>query len=92
MEKGFRAAGWKGALTKVIEARQARRKIGYSSAYEIAQPYAELEDKDHAFRWLDTAYREHDRHLLDLKTDFLLDPIRPDPRFAELVSKVGLPH
>jgi adenylate cyclase len=92
MEKGFRAAGWKGALSKVIEARQAQRKIGYSSAYAIAQLYAELGDKDQAFRWLETAYREHDRHLLDLKTDFLLDPLHSDPRFAELVRKVGLPQ
>jgi len=86
------ASGWKGALSKVIEARQARRKIGYSSAYAIAQLYAELGDKDDAFHWLDAAYREHDRYLLDLKTDFLLDPLRADPRFAELVRKVGLPQ
>ncbi|HEV3207456.1 MAG TPA: hypothetical protein VGZ28_10920 [Terriglobales bacterium] len=46
LEQGFRSAGWKGALTKSIEARQAQRKTGYSSAYEIAAMYAELGDKD----------------------------------------------
>ena len=54
--------------------------------------YADLGDKDQAFRWLNTAYQEHDWLLVDLKTDFLLDPIRSDPRFAELVRKVGLPQ
>ena len=92
MEKGFRSAGWKGALTKGIETLQAQRNTGYSSAYVIATLYAELGNKDQAFRWLNTAYQERDRWLLGLKTDFLLDPIRSDPRFAELVRKVGLPQ
>ncbi len=49
-------------------------------------------DKEQAFRWLNTAYQERDTRLLGLKTDFLLDPISSDPRFAELVRKVGLPQ
>jgi TolB-like protein len=93
MEQGLRSAGWKGALTKGIEARNAQRKTGYSSAYRIADLYADLGDKEQAFRWLRTAYQERDSlHLLGLKTDFLLDPLHSDPRFAELVRKVGLPQ
>jgi eukaryotic-like serine/threonine-protein kinase len=92
MEQGFRSGGWKGALTKGIEARQTQRKTGYSSAYQIAILYAELGDKDQAFRWLNTAYQERDTYLYGLRTDFLLDPLRSDPRFAELVRKVGLPQ
>jgi eukaryotic-like serine/threonine-protein kinase len=92
LEQGFHSAGWKGALTKGIETRQAQRKTGYSSAYGIAGLYADLGDKDLAFRWLNTAYQERDLFLLGLKTDFLLDSLRYDPRFAELVQKVGLPQ
>jgi TolB-like protein/tetratricopeptide (TPR) repeat protein len=92
LEQGFHSAGWKGALTKGIETRQSQRKTGYSSAYVIAALYADLGDKDQAFRWLNTAYQERDTYLLGLKTDFLLDPLRSDPRFAELVRKVGLPQ
>jgi len=51
-----------------------------------------LGDKDQAFEWLNTAYQEHDFSLFGLKTDFLLDPLRSDPRFAELVRKLGLPQ
>jgi hypothetical protein len=91
MEQGFRSAGWKGALTQCIEARQAQRRTGNSSAYWIAALYAELGDKDQAFRWLNSAYQERDSWLVGLKTNFQLDPIRSDPRFAELVRKVGLP-
>ena len=60
LEQGFRSAGWKGALTKGIEVRQAQRKTGYYSAYNIAQLYADLGDKDQAFQWLNTAYQERD--------------------------------
>jgi hypothetical protein len=43
-------------------------------------------------KWLNTAYQERDWLLVGLKTDFQFDPIRSDPRFAELVRKVGLPQ
>jgi len=92
MEQGFRSAGWKGTLAKGIEVRQAQRKNGYSSAYRIAVLYAESGDTEQSFRWLNTAYQERDYSLVGLKTDFLLDPLRSDPRFAELVRKVGLPQ
>ena len=92
LEQGFRSAGWKGALTKAIEVRQAQRKTGYSPACELAAFYTELGDKEEAFRWLNTAYQERDMSLLGLKTNFVFDPLRSDPRFAELVRKVGLPQ
>ena len=92
MEQGFRSAGWKSALTKGIEIRQAQRKTGYYSPLVIATLYADLGDKEQAFRWLNTAYQERDWLLVGLKTNFLLDPLHSDPRFAELVRKVGLPQ
>jgi adenylate cyclase len=92
MEQGYRSAGWKGALTQAIEIRQAQRKTGYFSALEIARFCADLGDKEQAFHWLNTAYQEHDWLLIGLNTYFQLDPLRSDPRFAELVRKVGLPQ
>jgi serine/threonine protein kinase/tetratricopeptide (TPR) repeat protein len=90
MEQGFRSSGWKGALTKGIGIRRAQRNAGYFSAYNLATLYADFGDKDQAFKWLNTAYQERDIGMPSLKTDFLLAPIRSDPRFAELVRKVGL--
>ena len=92
LETGFSSAGWKGALEKGVEVRLAQRKTGYSSASLFAELYADLGDHNQAFRWLNTAYQERDYWLIDLKTNFLLDPLRSDPRFAELVRKVGLPQ
>jgi TolB-like protein/DNA-binding winged helix-turn-helix (wHTH) protein len=92
MERGFQSAGWKGALTGFIEYRIAQRKTSYNSAFLIATFYADLGDKEQAFSWLNTAYQERDFLLISLKTNFRLDSLRSDPRFAELVRKVGLPQ
>ena len=92
LEQGFHSGGWKGALTKGIEVRQAQRKASYWSAYDIAGLYAGLGEKDEAFRWLNAAYEERNFSMEGMRTDFRLDPVRSDPRFAELVRKVGLPQ
>jgi TolB-like protein/DNA-binding winged helix-turn-helix (wHTH) protein len=92
MERGLQSAGWKGALYKVIEYRKSQRKKGYYSALIIATFYADLGDKEQGFHWLNVAYQEHDWLLISLNTNFRLDPLRSDPRYAELVRKVGLPQ
>jgi len=91
LEKGFASGGWKAGIRQALEVRLAQRKRGYSSPFEIATYYAELGEKEQAFQWLDTAYQEHDYLMETLKTDFKLDPLHTDPRFDELVRRVGIP-
>ncbi len=90
-ERGFRSDGWKGALADATAVLLARREKGYASPFTIGRYYADIGDRDKAFEWLDTAYREHDRLLIGLNVATGFDNIRSDPRFAELVRKVGLP-
>ena len=90
-EQGFRSAGWRGALTEGIHVLLRQRQTGYVPPYLIARLYADLGDKEKAFEWLNTACREHDFLVRELNTDFEMDNLRPDPRFAKLVRKVGLP-
>jgi adenylate cyclase len=92
LEQGFRSGGWAGALSKSIETLKAQRQTGSSASYNIAEAYADLGETDQAFQWLNTAFQEHDQGLMGLNTDFTLDSLRSDPRFAELVRKVGLPR
>jgi len=93
LDAGFRSGGWPGAKRKAIEVLLAQRnaKSDYVSPYFIAELYADSGDKDHAFEWLTTAYQEHDG-LIALRTDFTFDSLRADPRYADLVRKVGLPQ
>jgi TolB-like protein/Tfp pilus assembly protein PilF len=93
LEHGFRAGGWRQGLAEVIAVHENRRKNGgYASGFEIGRFYADRGDKENAFEWLDTAYREHDSLLIGLSINPQFDSIRADPRFAELVRRVGLPQ
>lgn len=65
------------------------RKSGVGR-YEIALVYAGLGDRNNAFQWLEEAYRVHDVGLVYLKVDPCLDPLRSDPRFDDLLRRVGL--
>jgi TolB-like protein/Flp pilus assembly protein TadD len=58
--------------------------------YEIALIYTGLGDKQEAFEWLEEAYKAHDVGLVYLKIDPCLDPLRSDPRFDDLMRRVGL--
>jgi eukaryotic-like serine/threonine-protein kinase len=94
LDAGFHSGGWPGALRKAIDVSllQRKSKAEYASPYSIAQLYADLGDKDHAFEWLETAYQEHDLSLSSLPTDFQFDSLRSDPRYTELVRKIGFPQ
>ena len=66
-------------------------KQRYISSYHIATIYVALKDRDTAFEWLEKAYSEHSPDLVGLKTEPRLDHVRSDPRFSDLVRRVGLP-
>jgi serine/threonine protein kinase/tetratricopeptide (TPR) repeat protein len=68
----------------------AARSEHVVSAWGIAAVHASLGDIDEAFRWLETAMVEGATGLIYLRVHPRLDPIRQDPRFAELVRRYGL--
>jgi len=60
--------------------------------YGIALIYAGLSEKDGAFAWLEKAYQVRDKGLTYLKIDPLLDPLRSDPRFQDLLRRMNFPQ
>ncbi len=94
LDAGFRSGGWPSALRKAIEVLLTQRKANaaYVSPIQVAQLYADLGEKDAAFEWLNTACQEHTPNLEQLRTDFALDSLHSDPRYAELVRKIGFPQ
>jgi TolB-like protein/class 3 adenylate cyclase len=58
----------------------------------LALVYAQLGERDEAFAELERAYTSREGSLVYLRTYFWFDPIRDDPRFDELVRRVGIPE
>jgi hypothetical protein len=56
----------------------------------LAVAYARLGDKDQALAWLEKAYAQHSNGLTSLKVDPTYDLVRGDPRFKDLLRRVGL--
>lgn len=80
------------ARALIAEFAGLARRGRYASAYAIAAIYAGLGERDAVFAHLEAAYRERSHWLLWLKRDPRWDDVRADPRFGDLVRRIGLPQ
>ena len=83
--------GERSQALRMLEQLEATSKERYTPAFSFAVVDAGLGEKDQAFAWLEKAYGERTSRLGYLKVEPLWDPLRPDPRFADLVRRIGLP-
>jgi serine/threonine-protein kinase len=74
----------------ILHELELRARTGYVSPVAFHMLSVGLGDHDQAFAWLERAYQERRGWLAYLKVDPMLDPLRPDPRFAELVRRMRL--
>jgi TolB-like protein/Flp pilus assembly protein TadD len=88
--RAYAHAGRRSDAVRLLAELKQRRKAGYIPAGAFVNAYLGLGDKEQAFYWLEQAYKEKSNILQFLKTHPYFDPIRSDPRFAELVRRVGL--
>ena len=83
--------GERSAALRIIEELTSASKHSFIPAFLYALVYAGLEDKDQAFGWLEKAYEERFNRLAYLKQDALWDPLRSDPRFIDMLRRLGIP-
>lgn len=75
---------------KNLDELKKRAQRQYVPALNFALIHIGLGERDQAFEWLEKAYEERSSWLASLKVEPLFDSIRTDPRFADLVQRVGL--
>ena len=85
---GYALEGRREEAQKVIDRLNERSKQKYVSAASRAIIYAGLGEKDKAFEWLEKAYEE--RSIGAIKVNQAYDPLRSDPRFADLLRRMNL--
>ena len=88
----YARAGQRVAAQKTLDQLLTLAKQREVSGALIALLYAGLGDRDQAFAWLEKAYEARSSNLLYLKVSPRYDSLRADPRFADLVRRVGLPE
>jgi TolB-like protein/DNA-binding winged helix-turn-helix (wHTH) protein/Flp pilus assembly protein TadD len=90
LARAYVAAGKRSEAVKLLNDLK-RRSSGVSShASEIAVIYAALGDTVQAMNWLEKGYEERFNPGVLLRPGF--DPLRSDPRYQDLVRRIGLPH
>jgi pentatricopeptide repeat protein len=88
--RAYAHAGRRSDALRLLAELKRRRNAGYIPAGAFVNAYLGLGDNEQAFYWLEQAYKEQSNILQFLKSHPYFDPIRGDPRFADLVRRVGL--
>jgi serine/threonine-protein kinase len=91
LDRGYAQGGYRAALRLAAATLVARSRQGYVNPYAIAELYALAGEKDHALKWLATAYQERAGQILFIKVYPVWDPLRDDPRFQAVLRKVNFP-
>jgi len=99
LKSAYEKGGWDGfqrirqeIRLDELNAKQAEDPSGYVKAMNYAIAYSWGKDKDKTIEYLNKAYEERDQAMLDLTISKTWDFVRDDPRFKELVKKVGIPE
>ncbi len=88
----YAVSGRRADALKIAKELKDLSSHAYVDFYQVAEIYAALGDKDEAFRLLEKAYEEHSSNMPFLAVDPFWDGIRSDPRYADLLRRMGLPQ
>jgi TolB-like protein/Flp pilus assembly protein TadD len=90
LARAYVASGKRSEAEKLLSDLKKRSNPSHSLASEIAVIYVALGDTNQAITWLEKGYQERFNPGVLLRPGF--DPLRSDPRFEDLMSRIGLPR
>ena len=86
----YGAAGRKGEANQILNELLQLEKQRYVSPIALVYVYLGLGNKDQTFAWLEKAHQERSNGIAFFKVSPTVDPLRSDPRFADLLKRIGL--
>ncbi|HKP70966.1 MAG TPA: winged helix-turn-helix domain-containing protein [Pyrinomonadaceae bacterium] len=90
LRDAFASGGWEGYQRKILS--EIARQLGPSgqpSPERMTETYVRLRDKDNAFLWLNKLFDRRDISILQFKIEPAYDFLRDDPRYAQLLARIG---
>ncbi|GAH00591.1 unnamed protein product, partial [marine sediment metagenome] len=75
----------------LIKEIESSHQSGDSSYFSLAMIYAQMGSIDAAFEWLQKAYMNHEVSMFRLNVEPYFEPLYNDPRWQEMLDKVGFP-
>ena len=92
LRQAYRATGAKGYWQKALELALEDAKRRYVAPDDFAALYARVGDKERMYEWLEKTYDEHGKGLDSIKVEPAFEPYRSEPRFQELLKRIGFPQ
>jgi serine/threonine protein kinase/Tfp pilus assembly protein PilF len=92
VKQEYARSGYRGAMKRLVALQEGQAKRIYIDPASIAASYTLLGEKDRAFSWLEKAYGEKSGSLPYIKPYPAYDSLRSDPRYADLLKRMGLPQ
>lgn len=86
----YGTSGRKREANKVLDELFQLQKRRYVPPLAFTYVYIGLGNKDQAFAWLEKSYQERSNHIAFFKVNPTVDSLRSDPRFADLLKRIGL--
>jgi len=88
--RAYAHAGRRAEALRLLDELKRRQQKGYVPTAAFVNAYLGLGDNEQAFAWLENAYKEHSMILQYIRVHPFFDPLRGEPRLADLVRRVGL--
>jgi len=92
MREVYRKSGWKAYVKANLDRLMTSSGGASMPPYVVSSFYVRLGQNDEAIRWLERAYEERDFRMIMITVSFEFGSLRSDPRFRDLVRRVGLPE
>ncbi len=86
----YAVSGRRNEALKIIKQLKVQSRSRYISPFHVGAIYNGLGDKDQAFEWFEKAYLDHSGLLVYLKIEPEFDVLRTDPRYVDLMRRIGL--
>lgn len=92
MKEVYAKSGWRSYVEMTLNQILSRPAQEQLPPFVMATLHAQLDNKDEAFKWLEKGYTERDFRMTLLSVAYEFDSLRSDPRFKDLVRRMGLPE